>query len=220
MNCSIFLLSILLGVFFQLSQCFMLLPGTSRYSAAMMPATKFQKKVKEASFRASNTKLQMVFDFFKQKSSEGLDQLNKLADASYKGELGQGLADVAAYTKASNAAFASGLAKSRVQLLQNLETLFTGVSPEDVLTNLEDILLQADLGIAVAEEVVEEVRALREDSTKMLSKDDLKSILRGKLIEALDTGKPEAVQFSTREDIPTVIFVMGANGMGKYVVIA
>ena len=38
--------------------------------------------------------------------------------------------------------------------------------------------------------------------------------MRGKLIEALDTGMPEAIQFSNSEDLPTVLFVMGANGMG------
>lgn len=156
----------------------------------------------------------MVFDFFKQKSTEGMVQLGNLADATKKGELGKGLKDVAQYTKSSNAAFATGLAKSRVQLMENMETLFTGVSSEDFLEDLQDILLQADLGVAVAEEVVQEVRALRLDSTKMLKKDDLRSILRGKLIEILDTESSEAIQFSTKPDVPTVLFVMGANGMG------
>lgn len=156
----------------------------------------------------------MVFDFFKQRTSEGIEQLNNLAEASYKGNIGKGLADAAAYTKTSNAAFASGLAKSRNQLLQNLETLFTGISSEELLEELQDILLQSDLGVAVAEEVVEEVRSLRDSSSKMLKQDDLRSILRGKLIEALDTGKPGAIQFSTKDDLPTIIFVIGANGMG------
>ena len=141
-------------------------------------------------------------------------QLGNLADATKKGELGKGLKDAAEYTKSSNAAFATGLAKSRVQLMENMETLFTGVSSEDFLEDLQDILLQADLGVAVAEEVVEEVRALRLDSTKMLKKDDLRSILRGKLIEILDTESSGAIQFSTSPDVPTVLFVMGANGMG------
>ena len=163
----------------------------------------------------TTTELPMVFDFFKQKSSEGFDQLNRLATASYKGELRKGISDVAAYTVASNTAFATALARSRVQLLQNLESLVTGISPEELLEQLQDILLQADLGIPVSEEVVEEVRALRRDATTMLTQDDLRSILRGKLIEALDTGKPGTIRFSNDDTIPTVLFVMGANGMGK-----
>ncbi|EEC46189.1 predicted protein, partial [Phaeodactylum tricornutum CCAP 1055/1] len=108
------------------------------------------------------------------------------------------------------------LAKSRNRLLQNIEGLFTGVSPEQVLDDLQDILLQADLGTKTAEDIVAEVKSLREDSTKMLSKDDLKSIMRGKLIEALNTELSGAIQFSPLVDkTPTVLFVMGANGMGK-----
>lgn len=163
--------------------------------------------------RQSVTELNMVFDFFKKRSEEGLEQLSKLSDAAAKGNLGRGLVDVATYTQETNQAFADGLAKSRNRFLSNLETLFTG--SEDVLEDLQDILLQADLGTVTADEIVEEVKNLREDSTKFLSKDDLLSVMRGKLIETLEVGNG-AIRFSgATEDIPTVIFVMGANGMGK-----
>jgi signal recognition particle GTPase len=159
------------------------------------------------------TELAMVFDFFKKRSEEGIDQLSKLSDAASKGQLGQGLAEAASYTKISNEAFADGLAKSRNRLLANLETLATG--SEDALEDLQDILLQADLGVATAEDIVQEVKSLREDSTKFLSKQDLMSVMRGKLIETLDTTNG-AVRFATPEEkLPTVIFIMGANGMGK-----
>lgn len=152
----------------------------------------------------------MVFDFFKQRSEEGFKQLNKIADASYRGELGKGLTDAAAYAANSNQAFAKGLAKSRNRLLQNLEALFTGISPEQVLEELEDILLQADLGTATATDVVAEVQSLRDDSSTLLSRDDLLSIMRGKLIEALNTEGSRTIRFSGLEGIPTVLFVMGA----------
>jgi len=168
--------------------------------------------------RSSNRKsvqLNMVFDFFKQRTSEGIEQLSKLSDAAAKGQLGQGLADAAAYTAESNAAFADGLAKSRNRLLNNLETLFTGKS-EDVLEELQDVLLQADLGMKTAEDVVAEVKSLQDSSTKRLGRDDLMSIMRGKLIETLDQeGFTQAIQFSTKPRVPTVLFIMGANGMGK-----
>jgi len=157
----------------------------------------------------------MVFDFFRERSKEGMDQLEKLSDAAKRGELGKGLADAASYTTRTNQAFADGLAKSRNLLLQNIETLFTGVTPEEVLEELQDILLQADLGTSTAEDIVQEVKSLREDSTKMLSKEDLMSIMRGKLIEVLDTGKSGVIQFSPDESSPTVLFIMGANGMGR-----
>jgi fused signal recognition particle receptor len=113
------------------------------------------------------------------------------------------------------------LAKSWNQLLQNLETLLTGVSPKDILEELQDVLLQADLGVQTAEDIVQEVASLRADSTKMLNKDDLKSIMRGKLIEALETDSPDsssssaAIQFSQDPNVPTILLIIGANGMGK-----
>lgn len=154
-----------------------------------------------------------VFDFFRQRSKEGLEQLEKLGGAAKRGELGKGLADAASYTAVTNKAFADGLAKSRNRLLQNLEGLFSGVDPNQILEDLEDVLLQADLGSTTAEDIVAEVKFLREDSTKMLSRDDLMSIMRGKLIEALDTEDNGAIKFSS-DDYPSVLFIMGANGMG------
>lgn len=166
--------------------------------------------VPQPAFSRSTTEVSMVMDFFRQRSKEGLDQLNNIADSAAKGKLGKGLMDAAAYTANSNRAFADGLAKSRNRFLQNLEALFTGVDPEELLEELQDILLQADIGASTTDDIIEEVKSLREDSTKLLSKDDLLSIMRGKLLEALDTQQSSSVAFSTDESTPTVLFVMGA----------
>ena len=76
------------------------------------------------------------------------------------------------------------------------------------MEELQDILLQADLGMTTAEDIVEEVKSLREDSLEPISRNDLKSIMRGKIIEALETGKPRAIRFSDDSSLPTVLFVM------------
>eukprot|EP00536_Pseudo-nitzschia_multiseries_P015910 jgi/Psemu1/320938/estExt_fgenesh1_pm.C_9800002 len=205
------------------------------------------------------TELSMVFDFFKQRSSEGMEQLSKLTDAASKGNLGQGLADAASYTQATNEAFAAGLAKSRNRFLSNLDGLFGGVSTassiDELLEDLQDVLLQADLGVATSEDIVSEVKSLSEIKSEdgkdpeLLSREDLMSVMRGVLIEALDFEKngddnaaviedepvevdndssdstpptpntitgASAIRFASKESkIPTVLFVMGANGMGK-----
>ena len=157
----------------------------------------------------STSSLNMVFDFFKKRSGEGMQQLSNLADAASKGELGKGLKDVAAYTAETNAAFASGLSLSRARLLQDLELLFTG-SSDDLLEELSDVLLQADLGTKTSDEIVEETKTLME---RGLNRQDLMSILRGKLVEALEVDN-RAITFSS-DSLPTVLFIMGANGMGK-----
>jgi fused signal recognition particle receptor len=169
----------------------------------------------------------MVFDFFRERTKEGIDQLQNFGSKAAKGQLGQGLQDMASYTQQTNQAFAIGLAKSRNRFLSDIEALLTGVSTEDMLEELQDILLQADLGTVTAEDIVQEVKSLREDSTTRLSKEDLKSIMRGKLIETLAVGPSRAIRFQPPDEtnaddvkmaklhIPTVLFIMGANGMGK-----
>ena len=179
-----------------------------------------------------------VFDFFKQRATEGVDQLKNLSEKTSKGKLLEGLSDAATYTSTTNSAFASGLTKSRNQLLYNIEDMFNGGG--DIIEELEDILLTADLGTKTSMDVMEEVRSLRLDSEEIFSRDDLRSVLRGKLIEALqpnaivgsatttdgddDEGEedeiinPAAIRFAnptTQPKQPTVLFIMGANGMGK-----
>ena len=186
---------------------------------SLCPTTSFTPKAQSRANQIrqphsrTETELSMVFDFFKKRSEEGLEQLSKLGDAASRGKLGEGLSDAAKYTSETNQAFADGLAKSRNRLLSNLESVFTG--SDDPLEDLLDILLQADLGMATSEDIVDEVKSLREDSTKFLSKTDLMSVMRGKLIETLETDN-RAIQFADPDgDLPTVLFILGANGMGK-----
>jgi signal recognition particle GTPase len=157
----------------------------------------------------SKAELNMVFDFFKKRASEGVDQVTKLADAASKGKLGAGLREAAAYTSETNVAFASGLAKSRDRLLQNMELLLTGNS-ENLLKELQDILIQSDLGMKTSDDIVAEVKSLQAAGQRFTSREDLLSVMRGKLIEALDTGIPGTIQFS-EDKLPTVLFIMGAS---------
>mmetsp|Transcript_10329 Transcript_10329/g.15129 ORF Transcript_10329/g.15129 Transcript_10329/m.15129 type:complete len:587 (-) Transcript_10329:115-1875(-) len=181
---------------------------------------------------SSTTSLHMVFDFFKQRASEGVEQLSSLTDKAKRGKLGEGLSDIAVYTQESNAAFAKGLAKSRTKFLYDLDAVVNNAG-RDFLDDLEDILLQSDLGMATTEDVIEEVKYLRdfEDAATFFSREDLRSILRGKLLEALEpapkndgeedgANNRRAIRFanpdaSKPEDKLTVLFFMGANGMGK-----
>ena len=223
-----------------------------------------------SSSSSSSTELSMVFDFFKERSSEGIAQLSKLSNAASKGKIGEGLAEAASYTKVTNEAFADGLAKSRNRFLNNFDGLFggsTATTQDELLEELQDVLLQADLGVATSDDIVNEVRSLALDTEEdgeaaaaggkknkeIVSREDLMSIMRGVLIETLDFEKKEqslttgstttpatttstedddsednndnitttiagasAIRFASKEDnIPTVLFVMGANGMGK-----
>lgn len=189
------------------------LPSTTTTVHAFAPHTPLYSPTTTTHSSSSSSSLNMVFDFFKQRSDEGMQQLKNLGDAAKVGRLGEGLQEVAAYTAETNAAFASGLSLSRARLLQDLELLLTGNS-EDLLQELSNVLLQADLGTRTSDEIVEETKTLME---RGLSRKDLMSILRGKLVEALKVeDHSRAITFASPESkLPTVLFIMGANGMGK-----
>jgi len=197
--------------------------------SSLRPLRPFLHHPTSATFTTSTTELHMVFDFFQKRTAEGVEQIQKLSESIAAGELSKGLTDAAAYTSQTNAAFADGLARSRNRLLYDLEG-WNG----DILEELMDVLLRADIGMDISESVIEEVRTLREGSTEIIGKGEVRGILRGKLLESLDAAGPHtanstddgtaggedefnqaAIRFSEDESIPTVIFVMGANGMGK-----
>ncbi|KAL9178651.1 hypothetical protein ACHAXT_001989 [Thalassiosira profunda] len=106
-----------------------------------------------------------VFDFFKKAQDDAAEQM---------------------------AAFSTGLAKSRNQFLYGLEEMGSGTN---LLDSLEDTLLQADLGMATTDDVLAEARFLREESTEIFGKDDVKALLRGKLLEALGSSAGGGSQY-------------------------
>jgi fused signal recognition particle receptor len=138
----------------------------------------------------------MVFDFFKKASTDATEQMN---------------------------AIATGLPKSRNQFLYSLEDSLASLSSGgldgggmggNLLDNLEDTLLQADLGLATTEDVLSEARFLREESTEIFSRDDVKALLRGKLLEALGTsggGNLNSDYNRVRARATEVVNVVGGN---------
>jgi fused signal recognition particle receptor len=170
---------------------------------------------------STTTSLHM-FDFIKKAQESTAESIKKAQES---------------FAESTNA-IATGLAKSRNALLYNLEDALAGESG-NLMDNLEDTLLQADLGMATTDDVLEEARILRE-GTDIFGRNDVKALLRGKLLEALgatttvteDSTEQEnkfALRFATPQNgIPakdtnnrsidkplTVHFIMGANGMGK-----
>ena len=135
----------------------MALTSTSSFQP---PASNNNMHINNEARTSSTTQLHMVFDFFKKAQTEATEQMS---------------------------AIATGLAKSRNQLLYNLEDSFALDSKNgmNLMDQLEDTLLQADLGMATTDDVLEEARYLRSESTEIFGRDEIKALLRGKLLEAL-----------------------------------
>jgi fused signal recognition particle receptor len=112
------------------------------------------------------------------------------------------------------AKFTEGLEKSRMNFLSDLRGIFDskGATLDETLEKLEDALLSADIGATTTDQILEDVKAVAQESGEY-EEQDVTAILRGRMAAALDTGGPAAL--TSAEQGPTVILVLGANGMGK-----
>lgn len=114
--------------------------------------------------------------------------------------------------------FQAGLARTREGLMSRLEDLFRPGEArrvEEILEDLEEVLIQADVGPGVAMELVEEVRKASGRDRSLTGVGDLKGLL-AQAITCLEargpdpsSGPPPGIHR------PFVTFLVGVNGGGK-----
>ena len=106
----------------------------------------------------------------------------------------------------------SGLARTRDALGSTLGSVFSGFSEidDDFYDELEECLILADLGVETAVKAVDMLRkAVREQHLK--TTEEAKTALKQILVDMLDVGST-ALALETK---PSVILVIGVNGVGK-----
>lgn len=105
----------------------------------------------------------------------------------------------------------NGLKKTKSVLVDRIDSLFSSYDKidDDFYDELLDVLITADIGVAVADEITEELRA-RIKENKIKSASEAKALLMEILKETVGDG--EALNLSTN---PSVILVVGVNGVGK-----
>ena len=105
----------------------------------------------------------------------------------------------------------SGLEKTKNAFFGQLNSMFRAFvkMDEDFLEELEDMLISADVGVETSEEIISELREKAKDD-RLKSGEDVKSALRDILREKICDG--EALKLTTS---PSVILVIGVNGVGK-----
>jgi len=108
----------------------------------------------------------------------------------------------------------AGLAKTRSALTEKLQGIVPlgGKLKEETLEELEEILLGADVGVTVTEDLLDAVRRERVNSAE-----GLKAALARRLGEILAEGHAE---LAASQEPPLVILVVGVNGAGKTTSIA
>ncbi|MFQ3580657.1 MAG: signal recognition particle-docking protein FtsY [Chloracidobacterium sp.] len=118
--------------------------------------------------------------------------------------------------------------RTRQNLVGRLDTLVRGkkvISPE-VLDELEEILIGADIGVRTTLDLVEKIRA-QVDRKLLNDTDELKRVLRQELLALLRSpvksvsGRAVRSEQDLSSDIrPYVMMVVGVNGVGKTTTIA
>lgn len=104
-----------------------------------------------------------------------------------------------------------GLSKSSRSITGSISAIFTKRKLDKAtLQELEDVLLQADLGLPMAERIVKEVAAGRYD--KEIDPGEVRRILASEIAKVL---KPVEVPFSYGQQKPFIVLVVGVNGAGK-----
>jgi len=105
-----------------------------------------------------------------------------------------------------------GLTKTREKLTTELTSLFTGKKIDEALfEELETILLTSDVGISATTYLLDSIRASIKKN-KIENADEIKGLLKEKLIELLSPIQDPLVLKGTS---PFVIMVVGVNGAGK-----
>jgi fused signal recognition particle receptor len=104
------------------------------------------------------------------------------------------------------------LSKTRQNLVSKVTELVTVHKKidEDFYEELEDILLQADVGVAAACHLIDEIRQ-EVKKQRICDTDGVRDLLQEKMRDLL--GEDVSFKFSTTP--PTVVLFVGVNGVGK-----
>ncbi|MBS4177151.1 signal recognition particle-docking protein FtsY [Lederbergia citrea] len=112
--------------------------------------------------------------------------------------------------------FKDGLAKTRNNFTGKVNDLISRYRKvdEDFFEELEEILIQADVGFETVMKLVEE---LRTEVKKKNIKDpeDVQSVISEKLVEIYESGAESSNNLNIQEGGLTVILFVGVNGVGK-----
>ena len=106
-----------------------------------------------------------------------------------------------------------GLTKTRETITEKIEKLVIGYADidDDLLDELEEILIMADVGVNTTDNLMEAVRKGIKKK-EINSPEDLKPFLAKKISELL-TKDSDTTKIA--QEGPTVILVIGVNGVGK-----
>lgn len=118
------------------------------------------------------------------------------------------------FSKQDQQKLETGLAKTKKSFLSRVGTAVAGKTKidEEVLDEMEDILIQSDVGVSTTIKIIEALEA-RTAKEKYLGMDDLIKMMREEISTLL--VRPSTQTEPDTGSLPSVIMVVGVNGVGK-----
>ncbi len=106
----------------------------------------------------------------------------------------------------------NGLAKTRNNIVNGIDSIFNGASAidDDFYEEIEEILVMGDIGVHAASDIIERLREqVKENRVKEPS--ECKELLMNSIKEQMNAGEA-AYEFEHKK---SVVLVVGVNGVGK-----
>ena len=105
----------------------------------------------------------------------------------------------------------AGLSKTKNALVKQVDDLLKNFVKidEDLLEELEELLICADVGVGATEDIIDELRDQIKDG-RLKEKDQVMDALRAILADMIGEGQPLSLTTT-----PSVVLVIGVNGAGK-----
>ncbi|AQQ53751.1 signal recognition particle-docking protein FtsY [Planococcus lenghuensis] len=120
-----------------------------------------------------------------------------------------------AETEQTTEKYEKGLEKTRTSFTSKINELVAKYRKvdEDFFEELEELLLQADVGFETVMELMEELRfEVQRKNVKDTSQ--VQSVISEKLVEIYEAGEDQPNELNMQEDLTVILFV-GVNGVGK-----
>ncbi len=105
----------------------------------------------------------------------------------------------------------SGLSKTRKILTTDIDDLFLGkkLVDDDMLEDLEELLITADMGVRTTMDIMERIAGKR---SRIAGAKELKAVLKEEVLAYFDVPPGQAAETVAK---PHVVMVVGVNGVGK-----
>ena len=101
----------------------------------------------------------------------------------------------------------NGLKKTKDAISSKISSIFVGELNDEFYEDLEYVLISSDISVSATEEIIADLKT-KAKKEKIKTEEDFKTLLREVMVETLDID-------DETEEFPTLITVVGVNGVGK-----